>query len=138
MALHGSAYLTNDLDIVYERSDENLERLASALKPLRPRLRIGQGGELDFVFDARTLRNGMNFTMVSDAGNVDLLGQIAGFEGYGEIKRASQPVELQDISVPVLTIDGLIRAKTASARPKDRLVLPELHALREAQSGLAP
>ena len=32
--LHGSAYLTRDLDICYERTPENMERLVSALRPL--------------------------------------------------------------------------------------------------------
>ena len=31
--LHGSAYLTRDLDICYERTPENIERLVSALRP---------------------------------------------------------------------------------------------------------
>jgi hypothetical protein len=31
--LHGSAYLTRDLDICYERTPENMERLVSALSP---------------------------------------------------------------------------------------------------------
>jgi hypothetical protein len=34
--LHGSAYLTRDLDICYERTPENMERLVSALSPYRP------------------------------------------------------------------------------------------------------
>ena len=37
--LHGSAYLTRDLDICYERTPENMKRLVSALRPYRPRLR---------------------------------------------------------------------------------------------------
>jgi hypothetical protein len=35
--LHGSAYLTRDLDICYERTPENMERLVSALRPYHPR-----------------------------------------------------------------------------------------------------
>lgn len=37
--LHGSARLTMDLDIAYERSPENIESLARALTPLSPYLR---------------------------------------------------------------------------------------------------
>jgi hypothetical protein len=37
--LHGSAYLTRDLDICYERTPENMEQLVTALSPYHPRLR---------------------------------------------------------------------------------------------------
>ena len=37
--LNGSAYITNDLDICYARSSQNLGRLAQALAPYHPRLR---------------------------------------------------------------------------------------------------
>jgi hypothetical protein len=37
--LHGSARLTNDLDVVYDRSVENIERLSAALAPFQPYLR---------------------------------------------------------------------------------------------------
>lgn len=36
---HGSARLTQDLDIVYDRSAENLERLVAALRNEKPYIR---------------------------------------------------------------------------------------------------
>jgi hypothetical protein len=36
---HGSARLTLDLDVVYRRSRENVDRLARAIAPLAPYLR---------------------------------------------------------------------------------------------------
>jgi hypothetical protein len=139
MALRGSAYLTHDLDIAYERSDENIARLVAALRPLRPRLRVGEGDrELDFVFDEHTIRNGMNFALGTDAGNVDIFGRVAGYADFDDVKRSSEPLELDHGDLLVLTLDGLIRAKQASGRTKDRLALPELEALREAQFGRSP
>jgi len=109
-------------------------RLVSALKPLHPRLRVGRSGEeLAFTFDVRTIENGMNFTLVSDAGNIDLIGRVEGFVDYDHLKQFSEVMELHDGSVRVLTLDGLVVSKKAAGRPKDRLVLPELEALREAQ-----
>lgn len=52
---HGAARLTLDLDVVYRRSDDNLERLARALAPYQPYLRGAPPG-LPFVWDAATLR----------------------------------------------------------------------------------
>ena len=37
--LHGSAYVTNDLDIFFSWRPENLRRLVQALAPYHPRLR---------------------------------------------------------------------------------------------------
>jgi len=53
--LHGSAYLTRDLDICYERTPENMERLVSALRPFHPRLRALQKGCLFFLTCKRFL-----------------------------------------------------------------------------------
>ena len=75
----------------------------------------------------------MNFTLVSDAGNIDLIGRVEGFVDYDHLKQFSEVMELHDGSVRVLTLDGLVVSKKAAGRPKDRLVLPELEALREAQ-----
>jgi hypothetical protein len=48
--LHGSPRLTRDLDVVYRRSPENMERLASALSGLEPYLRGAPPG-LPFRWD---------------------------------------------------------------------------------------
>lgn len=39
VTIHGSAYVTFDLDLCYAREDENLARLAHAFQPVNPRLR---------------------------------------------------------------------------------------------------
>ena len=70
---HGSARLTQDLDVVYARSAENIERLALALAPLAPYLRGAPPG-LPFRIDAPTIRRGLNFTLTTALGDLDLLG----------------------------------------------------------------
>src|SRR5947209_2629032 len=77
MRIHGSQYTTDDLDLCYARDDGNLAALAEALAPFHPRLRGAPEG-LPFVLDARTLRSGANFTLVTDAADVDLLGDVPG------------------------------------------------------------
>lgn len=62
MYARGSAHLTRDLDICYERRAQNLERLVRALVPYHPRLR-GASPDLPFVLDVRSLSSGMNFTL---------------------------------------------------------------------------
>jgi hypothetical protein len=83
---HGAARLTQDIDVVYERSPENLQRLVSALRSHRPYPRGAPPG-LPFVFDLQTLRNGGNFTLQTDVGAIDLLAEITGGGGYHDLLR---------------------------------------------------
>jgi predicted nucleotidyltransferase len=126
---HGSAHLTKDLDLCYARDRANLERLARALTPFRPRLR-GAPENLPFQWDVATVRAGLNFTLVTDLGNIDLWGEIAGFGSYEEIIANSETLELYGFLCRILTLEGLIRAKKAVGREKDLQLIPELEALR--------
>ncbi len=67
MIAQGYPRLTLDLDVCYSRTDENMSRIVAALKPLAPTLR-GAPPELPFVFDERTLKNGLNFTFETTLG----------------------------------------------------------------------
>lgn len=131
VTIHGSAYVTFDLDFCYARDGDNLSRLARALMPHHPRLRGAPEG-LPFRLDEATLKGGLNFTLTTDIGDIDLLGEIAGIGDYEAALAASMPVELFGAIFDVLTLDALIVSKRAAGRPKDLLVLPELEALREA------
>lgn len=75
--LHGSAYVTADIDLCYSRKRENLERLARALSSFRPFLRAVPD-QLPFVLDLSALRSGMNFTLTTTIGDVDILGEVTG------------------------------------------------------------
>jgi hypothetical protein len=82
---HGSATATFDLDLCYARDNANVEKLVRALAPLRPCLRGADPG-LPFVFDVRAVRNGMNFTLSTDAYDLDLLGEVAGVGSYRQAR----------------------------------------------------
>jgi hypothetical protein len=69
---HGSARLTQDLDVVYRRTRENLDRLVAALAAHKPYLRGAPAGLL-FVWDRDVLRRGLNFILVTSLGEIDLL-----------------------------------------------------------------
>lgn len=129
MVLHGSARLTRDLDICYSRENANLDRLAAALKPFAPSLRDAPA-ELPFTLDAATLRSGLNFTLRSSAGDVDLLGELTGIGGYAAVQRLSVTMKLYDRDVRVLDLDGLERAKRAVGRLKDLADLAEIRDIR--------
>jgi hypothetical protein len=128
--LHGSPTVTNDLDVCYDRDPANLGRLASALRALHAQLRGGPAG-LPFVIDERTLEGGANFTLATEAGNLDVIARPAGVRSFDELERAADVVDLEGIEVSVASVDDLIRMKQAAARPKDLIEAEVLGALRE-------
>lgn len=99
----GSAYVTADLDICYQRHAQNYQRLSEALRPLHPRLR-GAPADLPFVLDTATLRAGLNFTLTTDLGDLDLLGEVTGLGSYDTVK--AQAEEIEAVPVPGLGPDA--------------------------------
>jgi predicted nucleotidyltransferase len=128
--VHGSARLTQDLDIVYRRNPDNIGRLATALKPFAPYLRDAPPG-LPFRWDAETIQRGLNFTLTTSAGPLDVLGEIAGGGTYETLFAHSRKLSVFGIECYCLGLDRLIQAKRDAGRPKDLEVIAELEALRE-------
>ena len=128
--LHGSPVITNDTDICYERSDDNLERLATALRELGARLR-GVEEDVPFQLDAKSIRAGDHFTFTTSAGSVDCLGTPAGVDGFDELARSAVPFDVDGFSVLVASLEDLIRMKRAAGRPKDLIAAEWLSAVRD-------
>ncbi len=129
---HGAAYITKDLDICYGRNEENFAALVNALSAFHPYLR-GVPPGLPFRLDVPTMRAGLNFTLTTDLGDIDLLGEVSGVGGYEQALEKSIEKRVQDLPVRVLSIDGLIAAKKAAARPRDLDHLRTLEELKKAQ-----
>jgi predicted nucleotidyltransferase len=132
---HGSARLTQDVDIVYAREPQNLDRLVAALGEHRPYLRGAPPG-LPFRLDRATLERGLNFTLETDLGDLDLLGEIVGGGRYEDLLDATVTLEVFGHSVRCLALPALVAVKRAAGRPKDIEAIAELEALmREAGEG---
>jgi len=129
---HGSAHVTFDLDVCYHRSRENMQRLVNALAPYHPCLR-GAPPDLAFHFDVPTVSRGLNFTLTTDLGDLDLLGEVQGIGFYPEALARSTTIELYGRPCSVLSLEGLIASKRAAGRTRDLVVIPELEALRELE-----
>jgi hypothetical protein len=128
--VHGAARSTVDLDVVYSRERSNLERLVSALSPHHPYLRGAPPG-LPFRLDFATLRNGLNFTFITDVGDLDLLGEVAGGGTYEALLPHSREIEAFGLKCLCVNLDHLITLKRAAGRPKDKPAIAELEALYE-------
>jgi hypothetical protein len=127
---HGAARLTLDLDIVYRRTPDNIERLARALIPHHPYLRGAPPG-LPFRFDGVTISHGLNFTLVTDLGDLDTLGEITGGGRYEDLLADTIELTIFGARCRVLALDKLIAVKRAAGRPKDFEAIAELEALQD-------
>ncbi len=123
--LRGTPVTTFDLDVVYERSPANIERLLSVL------------GELDAVArdDHRRLRPGKSHLqspghklLETNQGPLDLLGTIEENTGFDDLVGESDWLEVAGQQVRVLSLERLIRVKERLARPKDQAMLVLLRA----------
>jgi hypothetical protein len=128
---HGSTRLTLDLDVVYARDAENLRRAVSALAPHHPYLRGAPPG-LPFPWDEKTLAQGLNFTLTTDLGDIDLLGEIVGGGRYEDLLEHCIEIDLFGARVLCLGLEKLIAVKRAAGRPRDLEAIAELVAILEA------
>jgi predicted nucleotidyltransferase len=130
--LHGAARTTYDLDVVYARDTPNLARLVGALGPLHPYLRGAPPG-LPFRWDTETLARGLNFTLTTSAGDIDLLGEVTGGGPYENLLPHTIEVEAFGITCHSVTLPKLIALKRAAGRPRDLDAIAELEVLLEEQ-----
>jgi hypothetical protein len=131
--LHGAGRLTDDIDFVYDRDDENLKRVADALAPFTPYLRGAPPG-LPFEWSVRTLRAGLNFTLQTSLGPIDLLGEIAGGGDYADLLPHSLQGTVFGVPLRVLSLERLIAVKRAAGRPKDLEAIAELELIAEERN----
>ena len=127
-AVHGSARLTQDVDCLYSRTPANLERLVAALGSHAPYLRGAPPG-LPFEWTVATIERGLNFTLTTDLGDLDLFGEIPGGGDYDALRPHGVEVDLFGCRCLCLDLPSLIRVKRAAGRPKDLEALAELETL---------
>ena len=132
--LHGDVGVTVDIDVVPERSDENLQRLAEALRSLDARIRTeGEPEGLGFDCSPEFFRNlppDSIVNMITEAGDLDLTFCPSGTSGFDDLKRDAIEIEAADrLLILVASLEDVIRSKEAANREKDRLALPRLRRL---------
>ena len=79
MVTHGASIVTEDLDLCYRRTQTNFEALERAFADLNVHLRDAPSG-LPFRLDAPTIHAALNFTLITDLGPVDLIGEVSGVQ----------------------------------------------------------
>jgi hypothetical protein len=133
---HGAARLTQDIDVVYDRDADNLDRVVAALSPCAPYLRGAPPG-LPFHLDAKTLRAGLNFTLTTSLGDIVLLGEIIGGGGYADLAPHVTRLQVFGHECACLDLPKLIAVKRAAGRPKDLEAIAELEVLLEERERIS-
>lgn len=135
-AVHGSPYVTTDVDVTPATDHPNLERLSSALDELDARIRTESVPEgLPFAHDARSLAGGVVWNLTTRHGDLDLAMLPSGTSGYGDLVRDARELTIVGLVVRVASLADVIRSKSAAGRPKDAAQLPLLRRLLEEGAG---
>lgn len=140
---HGALRPTEDVDFVPRSTRANLEHLATALRELGARLRVGgmsdeEARQLPVVVDAETLSAFGSTTWTTDAGPIDVLHDLpsaSGRRSYDDLAATATTTSLDGIVIHVAALAEIIASKRHADRAKDREALPELELLEQDQSG---
>lgn len=126
VVFHGHLRATIDLDICYARTKNNYTAIADALAPFHPRLRGAPAG-LPFILDAATLQSGLNFTLETDAGPIDLLGDVTGAGAFVDASVDAVAIAFGEHTLRYVGLETLKRMKRGAGRPKDLFDLEALN-----------
>lgn len=132
--LHGYVGVKVDIDVVPELTDEELARLAEALRGLGARIRTeGVPGGPSFDCSVEFFRNlpaDAIVNMTTKAGDLAVTFCPSGTSGFADLKRDAIGIQAADrLHILIASIEDVIRSKLAADREKDRLALPRLRRL---------
>ena len=127
--VHGSAMVTQDLDLCAPFTPDNLQRLLNALDGLAPRHRMSPR-QPKLERDPIALTAFHNLYLITDGGQLDILDSVDGVGDYATAAERAVSIEVEGRRVRVLDIDALIAAKERLGRPKDLQAIAELKAVR--------
>ena len=122
--LEGAPILTFDLDVLYDKTPENLARLLGALRELKARYRDPAGRHIEP--DAEKLATLRTHLLLTELGALDVLSAIGNGFTYQDLVARTIPYELGEERVLVLELAAVIESKEQANRDKDRAVLPVL------------
>ncbi len=122
--VQGAPVTTMDVDIVHNRSSENVAKLLAFLKSIeavhrRPDDKVIEPKEEDISGTGHAL-----FT--SRLGPIDVLAVIEGERAYQDLLEHTVEIEFRGHTVLVLDLKTLVELKRISRDPKDRQRLPVL------------
>src|SRR3954468_17437995 len=122
--LEGAPIVTFDLDVLYDKAPENLDRLLAALRELKARYRDPAGRHIEpDLGKLETLRTHL---LLTELGALDVLTAIGEGSTYQDLVGRTVLYELGEMRVRVLELAAVIESKKQANRDKDRAALPTL------------
>lgn len=122
--LRGTPLVTRDVDITPSTLGGNMDRLAKALEHLGAKLRTEkEPAGVAIPFDPGLLRSARIWTLTTKHGNLDLVMDPAGTQGYPDLIRGADGLTVSrdpELIVSVASLEDVIRSKEAAGREKDR------------------
>jgi predicted nucleotidyltransferase len=131
MILQGSDYATVDSDFAVSTDPSNTQPIVRALASLRPHPHYATVD--NFIWDERSIF-GSAISMVTDAGDVDLLRVLPGVDSFDGLFERANIMTIFGETVRVASLNDLIAMKREANRPKDRNHVIELEALARVRS----
>lgn len=123
--LQGAPVQTYDVDIVYSRSAENIERLLGVLNLLDAIFRIQPARRIKP--NATHLKSDGHLNLLTRFGPLDLLAAIGDGLTYEDLLPHSQEMSItESVRIQVLKLDEIILIKEKLGGEKDTAVLPTL------------
>ncbi|HVR08326.1 MAG TPA: hypothetical protein VMW75_09780 [Thermoanaerobaculia bacterium] len=122
--LAGAPILTLDLDVLYDKSPGNLDRLLAALREIKARYRDPAGRHIEP--DREKLETLRMHLLLTELGALDLLGEIGAGLDFQALAGRTVSYQLGEARVRILELAAVIETKEHANRAKDRAVLPVL------------
>jgi hypothetical protein len=122
--IQGAPLTTMDVDIVHNKSPENVARLLAFLKSVDAFYRRLDGKRIEPKQSDLSGKGHALFT--TRLGPLDVLAVIEGGRSYGDLLDHTVEIEFRGYTLRVLDLKTLIQLKRGSTDPKDKQRLPVL------------
>ena len=122
--LQGAPVTTFDLDLVHNRSSENIGRLLSVLREIEAYYRTRE--DIRIKPDEKGLALPGHHLLMTNAGPLDLLGTIGDSEDYNDLIKDSDVIEISGKKIQLQSLESLIKIKQFLGAEKDRAMMPLL------------
>jgi predicted nucleotidyltransferase len=138
--LLGAMRNTADLDILVEMSDDNLKKIVQILK--KQGYKVKQPVDPMKVADPETRKDwiekkhmkAFNFYKEDELKEVDIV--IESPVSFEEAEKSALRIKVDDLTLPVISVDKLIEMKQKTGRPIDKLDIEELTKIKKLKKNL--
>ena len=128
--VHGCTFVTQDIEVCYESTTENLLRLQNTLADIHPVHRMTPE-RLKLELTRENCKDYKNLYLDTDIGQLDCISFVQGIGDFKKALQSSQVIEVENHKLNVLRIEALIEARKALNRPRDREAIIQLEAIKK-------